>query len=179
MITKERLEELIKEKAKVYFIYNESFIAGYSSIVKIKELDLSDFKPIYFTSSNIENDFVAIKSANSTINRNDFENLFETKEEAEWELKFRNISRTETLNLPTWKKIKRKPTIISFMSKDYKLCKLCLGEIVAVIGNGTKSSKKKYVCVRIDKDDHYFERTEKGYIEACKLCKKLFLGEEI
>ena len=179
MITKKRLEELIKQKAKVYFIQNESFIAGYSSIIKIKELDLSNFKPIYFTSSNIKNDFVAIKSANSTIDRNDFENLFETKEEAEWELEFGNIARTETLNLPTWKKIKRKPTIINFMSKDCRLCKLCLGEIVAVIGNRTKSAKKRYVCVRIDKDDHYFERTEKGYIEACELCRKLFLGEEV
>ena len=154
MITKKRLEELIKQKAKVYFIQNESFIAGYSSIIKIKEFNLSEYS--------------------ITVDE-----LFETKEEAEWELEFGNIARTETLNLPTWKKIKRKPTIINFMSKDCRLCKLCLGEIVAVIGNRTKSAKKRYVCVRIDKDDHYFERTEKGYIEACELCRKLFLGEEV
>lgn len=152
MITEKRLEELIKQKAKVYFIQNESFIAGYSSIAKIEEFNLSEFS-------------IAA------------DELFETKEEAEFELEFGNITRTETLKLPSWKKMKRKPTIINFMSKDCKLCKLCLGEIVAVIKNGTKSSKKRYVRVCIDKDEHYFERTEKGYIEACELCRKLFLGE--
>ena len=149
MITKERLEELIKQGATIWTIYHN----------EVRKL-------------NPDKDYISIQNEYT-------EKMFETKEDAEFELEFGNIARTETLKLPSWKKIKRKPTIIKFMSKDWKLCKLGLGEIVAVIGNGTKSAKKKYVCVRIDKNDYYFERTEKGYIEACQLCKKLFLGEEV
>ena len=163
MITKERLEELIKQKQPIYYkdyyiIYPSKWRYGYAIPEQLECLYKKPFNKLIWY---------------------DLIDLYGSKEERDWHREFENITRTETLKLPTWEKIKRKPTIISFMSKDWKLCKLGLGEIVAVIGNGTKSSKKRYVCVCIDKDDHYFERTEKGYIEACELCRKLFLGEEV
>ena len=42
-----------------------------------------------------------------------------TKEEAEWELEFGNITRTETLRLPTFEEIK-KAEFFKFIGKDGK-----------------------------------------------------------
>ena len=176
MITKERLEELIKEKAKVYFIYNESFIAGYSSIAKIKELDLSDFKPIYFTSSNIENDFVAIKSTGLTVDRNDFENLFETEEDARWELEM-TVTRTETLKLPKWEDAQNEKFSFTYLI-DVKGLHLYI--------NIYKFTNKFNISCHhgCHFGDYSYEKTfnlrdKKQYKTACKLCLRLFKGEEV
>ena len=179
MITKERLEELIKEKAKVYFIQNETFIAGYSSIAKIKELDLSNFKPIYFTSSNIKNDFMAIKSASLTVNRNDFENLFETKEDAEFTLRFKRIPKTEYLDLPTWEEFIQSDKQIIFYNKDktFYIDKV-MNNTHIIIG---------YKCILdliegLEANRYNLDKkpaTKENYLKFCELARKLFLREKI
>ena len=103
--------------------------------------------------------------------------LFETKEEAEWELKFGNITRTERLKLPKWEEAQ---------DKDFHFCYLYQVEHFCFyidIYNFTQEFRIR--CSHgIHLDDYVFDKTfdlrdKENYIEACKLCKKLFLGEKV
>ena len=110
---------------------------------------------------------------------NNLKDIYETKEDAEWEHEFGNIMWTEKLELPTWEQIQPDTeddsTTFIFNSRD-----------------GTE-----YVLTATDcgDDDFYdwaievystsgdfnrvFDFTYDGYLEACRFCKKLFLGEEL
>lgn len=94
-------------------------------------------------------------------------NLFATKEEAEWELEFGNITRTEKLELPTWERFTKNPYHPYFTITG----KYTHHGYVEVDFNA-KNEKVISVCGK------YFDFTYAGYLEACRLCKKLFLGEE-
>ena len=169
MITKERLEELIKEKAEIYYIINKTFIAGYSSISEIMSYKLNE--PDYYIVD--DNCLCLMKIQN---NEEDYcvyawklQELFETKEEAEWELEFGNITRTETLRLPSWEEV----------------CDGCITEFCFI---DTKKGKHNvYISdegisitsLTLYEDRFWNKLTKENYIEACKICKKLFLGEEV
>lgn len=92
-------------------------------------------------------------------------NLFETKEEAEWELEFGNITRTEKLELPTWKEVqngKRYCFDDKYHTHNYMFGKSYLIKNCIIVGiNGSADNK--------------FDCNYDGYINACRLCKKLFL----
>lgn len=168
MITKERLKELIEQKAKVYFIQNESFIAGYSSIAKIKELDLGEISIIVGHVDEFTH--IAHLSNNELLDITN-DKLYETKEEAEEYLEFDNITRTETLKLPSWEEVQKKLKLggtwnIKFYSKnELHECYLSINAFnntVIVLG---------YKC---------WDLTKENYDEARRVCKKLFLdGEKI
>lgn len=89
--------------------------------------------------------------------------VFDTKEDAEFELEFGNIMLTEKLELPTWERFKTQPYFTftgkniyhGYMEEDY-----CNEKTERVIS----------VCGKI------FDFTYDGYLEACRLCKELFLG---
>ena len=90
------------------------------------------------------------------------------KEEAEWELEFGNITRSETLKLPTWEEFKE-IRFVEFFYKEY--------DYMLQYQN---ISKKIALYERNNKGDYYLsDATKENYTEACRLCKKLFLGEEI
>lgn len=145
MITKERLQELIELGATIYY----------------HKLTNGD----YFDILDLSHSWVA-----GNINDLELDRLFETKEEAEWELEFGNITRTETLSLPTWEEIE----------KDLKNCSD--GEYVIVDDDRVtfvyyKLKKKPKLSIIANFDAIEFDATKENYIEACKLAKKLFLGE--
>ena len=152
MITKERLKKLIEKGATIYS--NE-----YGEIQLIKENDLSLYE-------NGQNNYIlyALEPNKKYHNEIFDEDLFETKEEAEFSSEFQNITRTETLNLPTWKKFKKDESF-QFSDKygsDWDLYIYSSGIIVLLNGNKT----------------YYFNNSKQGYLEACKIAKKLFLGGE-
>ena len=153
MISKERLQELIKEEATIY-VKNGA----------ITRLD-------YFEHF-VEDD--ALWRRNKIVVGKEYclKELFETKEEIEWELEFGNITRTETLKLPSWEefdelKFKR----IWFASKNYTFYALY------------QRYNKLYLDWSCDDDYYRHDRqwlaTKENYIEACRLCKKLFIGDEV
>ena len=86
-----------------------------------------------------------------------------------FELEFGNITRTETLKLPTWEEIDA--------GYELEFGNSCL----EVYKTGNR------ILVKTDKDcysDLYayiFDEpaTKENYLEACELCRKLFLGEEV
>lgn len=91
-ISRERLEELIKEGATIYWVINNT----------IKELPYKDIPTFWI--KDIYNYFDRL--------------LFETKEDAEWFLEFGNITRTEKLELPSWEEFWNSGKTIWFIGKD-------------------------------------------------------------
>ena len=166
-ITKERLEELIKEGATIYRAYAD---------VNVYEVKLS--KTLYETDNahlwkKLNNGF-SVKRCGYPLDC-----LFETEEEAEWYVEFGSITRTETLSLPTWEEFNNKykskySPVIGFNGKNTQ----CFYEMFF------KKDDSKEGCVLIYdcdcKEYVYSNRlTQENYLEACRVCKKLFLGEEV
>lgn len=149
-ISRERLEELIKQGATIW-VRND---------YQTYEINTS-----YFVNIDIIGDVLYCGAEMVYLDY-----LYETKEEAEWVLKY-HATRTEELNLPMWEDFKNsKIKWIGFWSKTYDNYWLYL-----------RYNKIRLICVL---DDGYeiteqtWKATEENYIKACDLCIKLFKGEE-
>ena len=93
------------------------------------------------------------------------EYYFETKEDARWELEM-TATRTETLKLPTWEEFV-KDEYFDFIAKDNTIWEVY------------KHLERPSIYV-INGYKHYeFDFTKENYIEVCKLCLRLFKGEEV
>ena len=157
MITKERLEELIKEKATIFVITRQTFIAGVSNFIGIekqklsKENNIGKDNTLYWRDMGIA----------------ELEYLFETKEKAEFALKYKRIPRTEYLDLPDWEEIHYKLDLDFIDKNKNKLVFRVRENFIDIIND-----KKKRIY-------GYDNATKENYISACLLCKKLFLGEYV
>ena len=161
MITKERLEELIEKGATIYS--NE-----YGEIQLIKENDLILYE-------NGQNNYIlyALEPNKKYHNEIFDEDLFETKEEADFVLEFQNITRTETLNLPTWEELNRKVDTIPNMFWQIVKC----SDFILFLQTD-KTLNNSQIILRGSDDTYNWGLTKENYLEACKIAKKLFLGEE-
>lgn len=160
MIEKSRLEELIKQGATIYTILKETFIAGASDLVKLKEIKLDEF----FSVSNnalMFPDLLYIK----------IEDLYETKKQAEWALKYQRIPRTEYLDLPTWEEFDKNNKTICFIAKDWQ----CY-ELGFAFGD-TETICLDKVVLGVNTNQKTWKATEENYIKACNVALKLFKGE--
>lgn len=139
MILKERLEELIKEKATIYYIFDD-VIFNTKEIIPIKLNDGASF---------------------------DISTAFETEEDARWELEM-TATRTETLRLPKWEEI------IHYYSLEFSNTRF---EVDIIKNRILVKTDKNY----LDLYDYIFDKpaTKENYIKACKLCLRLFKGEEV
>lgn len=180
MITKERLEQLIKQCTKIYYIhlsniccidfneyeiqflneYEKSFAGTTEDLfkfrVKIKR-DLSNWfgiepnwsEPIYLSES------------------------FETKEDAKWKLEM-SATYTDTLKLANYTDFENENGDRVFYHKGitYELSLWWASDNTKII-RLIWSSRDGFGC--------HFEKplTKENYIEACKLCLRLFKGEEV
>lgn len=162
MITKEELEKLIEEKATIYYY-------GLDYRLDSREEHHTDFwyKQLFEITENglhyIYEDSDCYADRDTIFN---FKDLYKTKEDAKFALKYTNIKRPEILNLPTWEEIQKIKEFI-FYSKSKKYTLSCYGNIF------------------IFEDDKFTEfifdsiGTKENYINACDLCVKLFKGEEV
>ena len=166
MIEKSRLEELIEQGATIYGkIFGEILTIELSEKNK-PEIKYDDRLDVYCSSDEWRN-------------KMQFCYLWETKEEAEWELEFGNITRTETLRLPTWKEFLKDNFGIRFY---YKSREFCLHKVrYSADDNNPQWKINIYEDYCDDYDTVAWEKewdlTKENYIEACRLAKKLFLGE--
>ena len=160
MITKERLKKLIEECATIYS--NE-----YGEIQLIKENDL-----ILYDNGNNNYILYALEPNKKYHNEIFDEDLFETKEEAEFSLEFQNITRTETLNLPTWEELNKKVDTIPNMFWQIAKC----SEFILFLQTD-KILNNTQIILRGNDDTYNWGLTKENYLEACKIAKKLFLGE--
>lgn len=154
MITKERLEELIKKDATIYYA----------------DRDAKFPIPIFLN----EEDFVwgkELSHKGSYARYIPLEDLYEEHKYVEWVLKY-HVTRTEELELPMWEEWQRVNTPVlyamSFRDKKHNYCELM------VFYDEIKVTKQAYgLEVLFDEPN-----TEENYIKACDLCLKLFEGEE-
>lgn len=145
MIAKERLEELIKQGASIYFL----------TLSNVKEVTYNAI-PTFWKK-----------------HWQDYEDrMFETKEDARWELEMTAIYQ-DTLKLANYTDFENENGDRVFYHKGttYELSLWWASDntkIIRITWNGR------------DGFGWLFEKplTKENYIESCKLCKKLFLGEE-
>ena len=104
----------------------------------------------------------------------DITNAFETKEEVEFALRFKRIPRTEYLDLPTWEEFCELDKLI--VNYEFQFCgndKVIY--LLYFIGHKEISVWNNMEC----KVEFNKKATKENYIEACEICRKLFLGEEV
>ena len=157
MIAKERLQELIEQGATVYEIFSEDFSNFTESRLIVHNLVEGFYRDI------------------------ELSDLYEHKADAEWELEFGKgkVTRTEELNIPNYNEFKGM-TEISFYKKDveYILTKYARGY------NPTRINISTFYWDDALGDftgEELFDKphNEEDYTEACRLIKKLFMGEEL
>lgn len=159
MITKERLEELKKEGATIYWLIGK--------MVLNIHLDSS----YYVSDANI---LCNKRSEDEKTCVDYIENLYETKEQAKWALKY-YATRTEELTLPMWEDYtSADSSIIRFYAKERKY--------TMYIYVKNKKTNNCRILIRADDGEQdwlVFEEpaTKENYIKACNLCLKLFKGE--
>ena len=155
MISKERLKELIEQKAKIYSTHWQ------------EEVDLS--LPCKIVESEYDN-----KTITHLVVFEDEEhspsymidNLTEDIESAKWAEEFGCIERTERLELPTWEEFNEKK-FVWFFDKDHKSC--CLHYLGC----------SNQIFINVDGDVISIgDLTKENYTLACRKAKQLFLGEE-
>ena len=168
MISKERLQELINEGATVYsgtrkFLLRNEEEGDKSSFWYKRTVEILDGKLHYtYKDSECSTDLDYLIA---------LEDLYETQKEAEWHLKY-HATRTEELNLPTWKEFKdyNENIGVSFVGEDW---------VVYELSNDIDIYHKPRILLTADGE--YFEEwqsTEENYEKACDLCLKLFKGEQ-
>lgn len=162
MITKERLEKLIKRGGTIYSIFGG-----------LQRVGLKPCENFIKANNLYEIDERKVETNEAQVFIGSLGSLFETKEDAEFALRYQEIPRTEYLeylDLPTWEEIKnlKDKTIISFYAKD------TTHGIVSV------HIFRKFFNVESEDQVYLFKKlTKENYIESCELCRKLFLGEKI
>ena len=155
MITHERLKELIEQGATIYFVYNGN--------VDLKE---GQYKDDFILNETYVSIYWSTRS-----HQVEYENLFETLEEANWHKEFKRIPRTDYLDLPTWEEFDQSEKLIRFIGKYGQKCKLegynsdLQSGFIDVVENGTGK-----LCLS--------EYSKENYLLACRKAKELFLGEE-
>lgn len=168
MINKERLQQLIKQGATIWCI--------------VKFLDIYYEKPQKIIPITLNNTY------NISVNYNrpflyqktyifykvcDIDNCYETEEDALWELEM-SATLTETLKMPKWEDIE-------FDEIGYYIKMFHMRHNYDFFGKLMITKEKIYVEEMVIgyQKKLYFEklRNKENYIEACKLCLKLFKGE--
>ena len=166
MISKERLQKLIKQEATIW-VENQYCNAYAVELSHYYYVAITDNKEsLMFLDYSIQEDDP------ESVLIDYLENLYETKEDAEWA----SIAtyRTEIFDPPVWEDFLEKKDYI-FLSKSHKEMTIRSG--ASVFDNGTT---RKYVAVENDFERFYTgDLTKDDYIKACTIARKLFLGESI
>lgn len=170
MIKKERLKKLIEQELKIY-IYDK-YTENYYAIQLNKENflivrnQLQRNVPLGINDMIMETVIVLYR----------LEDIYETKENIKWYLKFGNIKRTQTLSLPSWEEIfADKKILYNGIYNCYWLDNAWKYgiEICAYI----KNNDFKNGQIRVN--GTYFNGiTKKNYLKACILARKLYLKEQ-
>lgn len=159
MITRERLEELAKKCIPIYAVKS-------CGVLKIETCD-----PKTGLIGNFVNWVVELNGISRRLNAH-LNDIYETKEDAEFSLEFQNITRTETLNLPTWEELNKKVDTIPNMFWQIAKC----SEFILFLQTD-KTLNNTQIILRGNDDTYNWGLTKENYLEACKIAKKLFLGE--
>lgn len=152
MIERERLEELIKDNKRVYDSVDEKYVPLNSTCFIDEKVGVL----YWFKGEDFKDDDWVYP----------LEDLFGTKEEAEWELEFGNITRTETLRLPNYTVAINYIDTDKFILADNSNFKFLL-----------LSNPNNIIIINKQNGNQIFSKplTKENYIEACAKAKELFL----
>lgn len=164
MISRERLEELIKQGATIYEVKY-----GNINPVSLKN-------KIRYVNYKYETITFEPRPDEKYLHHKYFKRLFETKEEAEFAKEFKNITQTETLDLPLFDNLPENFDI-SFVRFDKEMDCWVIYELYIEFNE---------ICILFrdineEASDCIFREplTKENYLEACKMVKKLFLEGEM
>lgn len=162
-ISMNRLQELIKERARVY-IPDKHWGVG---TIKLQEED-------YIRGDRLNGSGIIYENISGTnIGYSmPLKDIFENKEDAEFAIKYQNITRTETLSLPTWEEIYETANKEFYNLRDNMYFEI-IGRRYPSYDERTIRLVKCYTKILFEKP-----LTKENYLKACELCRKLFLGEE-
>ena len=152
MITAERLEELIKQGATIYCIMNSSkYISDFG--LSIGNFTVASDCPII-----VELEVIGY------VHGYGFEQLFETKEQAEWHLK-NDAERTERFEPPMWEDIKGY-YCFNFILDNCPRCFVVKKDNWITIDDvGCNNIFEKYAS----------DVTKENYIKACEIVRDMFI----
>lgn len=183
MIKAEELKELIEKEATIY--KQTCFKNKYVKMKLKKEMFINDKNELICKCDKCLKKHKEGKYFEDI----DFllENFFKTKSEAEFIAKYKNIRRTETLDLPTWKEAEIDKIIKISNNQNY--CWYLIKSFTDKKNNEmfefslSKDDDQFYLSVN-NEDSSYKDLFNKSltcenYLEACEICRKLFLGEEV
>ena len=162
MISRERLEELIKQGATIYEV-------KYGNINPVSLKNKIRYVNYKYGTITFEP-----RPDEKYLHYKYFKRLFETKEEAEFAKEFKNIKHTETLDLPLFDDLPENFDT-SFVRFDKEMECWVIYELYVEFNE---------ICILFrditeEASDCIFREllTKENYLEACKITKRLFLGE--
>lgn len=167
MITKERLQELINQKATIW--HDDFGEIKLSEKCEILDTFGFDYKHQPIEGSILR--FYYIYDNQPHFDDYDITELEEDVEKARWHYEI-DATRRELFSPPTWKEMLENPIVYRHYSKNGIEIELCIGETVAPDGRKTKP----FVRVDYGYKSRYFEKSKKGWLKACELARNLFLG---
>lgn len=160
MITKERLKELIQQRATIWCSSWEEEVNLSPENCVIDDLCIPE---VNFREKRL---LVLEDDKKTALHSYRLQFLEEDVETEKFKLEFQNITRTDTMNLPTFEEFKKFERF-EFKAKDghqYTIHYISGFNTLAITG--------------IIENKYYGEATKENYLEACKIAKKLFLGEK-
>lgn len=169
MISKKRLKELIKQKATIWSVDWDKIILNENS--KICKC-YSDFAK----NNLVEYCLYALVECDNVYHDMDCDTLYETEEEMNWQLEFGNITRTETLNFPTWEELQNKKEFYLGFNNKEGIVRYYLAidmpyqkDYGAILISYSDTNNDTVIC---------FDKiaTKENYTLACRKAKELFLG---
>ena len=165
MISKERFEELIKNADENSIIWG---VTDYTYHKSKPNLKIDYFKLLNIPTLYKNNVDKFLKIENHSI-------FFETKEEAEkyieWYLEFGNITREEKLSLPSWEELEKD---LDFRTGDFWIVD---NNYLRLIYD--KNEFNSQIILKTKEENYNWNATKENYIEACRIARKLFLGEQV
>lgn len=160
MITEERLKELIQQRATIWCSSWEEEVNLSPENCVIDDLCIRE---VNFREKRL---LVLDDDKKTALHSYRLQFLEEDVETEKFKLEFQNITRTETLNIPTFEELKKFERF-EFKAKDghrYTIHYISGFKTLAITG--------------IIENKYYGEATKENYLEACKIAKNLFLGEK-
>ena len=170
MISRERLEELISQRATIYSTDWDETVELSPETCTVENIKISEYGEEIGEKLFVKEDELHIPSYRLSALEEDIETEKFKKE-------FQNITREEILNLPTYEEMIKEPRCLDCWTKEFVVMSNDIPIGKAFIGVDFDC---EIVSVEMGSDKYFVEQlTKDNYIKACTIARKLFLGESV
>lgn len=170
MITRERLEELISQRATIYSTDWDEVVELSPETCTVENIKISEYGEEIVEKLFVKEDEQHIPSYRLSALEEDIETEKFKKE-------FQNITREEILNLPTYEEMIKEPRCLDCWTKEFVV--MDNDKLIGIAFIGVDFDCE-IVSVEMGSYQYFVERlTKDNYIKACTIARKLFLGESV